>query len=442
MSLSDKPVGVGNRSSIVEKGTSIEFNHNVPIWVEDTQSTRIESVVRPTGGVNSHGPFEFIIPPISDAYLIMRDMQLYIKAKVLQSNGDPLTADDVVAPINLLGTTMWDSVEVYLNDYCINNGSASGAGLRGYLETLLSYDDNTKSNHLQCQMFSLDEAEKFQTMVKTGQVNRGFMDRRAVITRSQTFDLMAPIQADFLRSDKHLAPGNKLTIKMSRVRDEYLLNNAVVLKSYKLEIQDMAIYFNRIRLKENIPPPSIERYLFNRTELKKFPVAQGMTSYNFTLFSGGKMPKNIIIAQACTAGLEGAEKINPLEFPHFNINYLSLIVNGVRVPGEPYKPDFSNDIIIREFMNVYANTGAYRVDRGNCLTKALFKSGLTLFPFDLSCDKCNGAHLHPAKDGSISVEIGWNTGLTAPITILAMCVYDELITRHRNDVQRYISEEI
>ena len=211
---------------------------------------------------------------------------------------------------------------------------------------------------------------------------------------------------------------------------------------YKINLLDLKLYYQRIRLKDKFPIPRTERYLYTKTELKRFPIPQGMTSYSINLHQGGKMPKSVIIAQVKTSAAEGSYSENPFYFHHFDINHLCLKVNGQRVPSEPLRPNFSNDgtansLVAREYLSMFMNTGLYRIDRGNCVTYEAFSNGLTIFPFDLNVDMCNGYHLHAAKEGSIAIDIGWGTALADPIIVLVHCSYDEVISRKSGDMEQF-----
>lgn len=447
MSSQSTSVGVGSQGPKLEKGQAGNFFHEGGIIVDDTQVERIEGFIRPTGGVSGDGPFEFIIPAVNDAYLMMGNLALYIQGRVVKGDGSDIdnSITDLVAPINCLGTTMWEHIQVLLNDYTQNNSSASNTHYKGYIETILSYDATSRITHLTAQMFEEDTAGAFNSMAKAGDgVNKGWNARHNIVKNSKKFDLMAPITADFLRSDKHLAPGNKLSIKLYKARDSFLLNTKVENANYKIKIDDLQLYYERIRLRENIPRPVTERYLYNKTELKRFPIPANLTHYQFTLHQAGKMPKSIILAQVLTTAAEGDYKENPFYFKHFDINMLCLKVNGKRFPSEPLQPKFStaNPLCAREYVGLFKNTGSYRIDRGNSITYEAFKDGSTIFPFDLNVDMCNGWHLHPGEEGTIDVEIAWGKQLGNPITILAHCCYDEVILKDSRTQDNFQQNEI
>ena len=118
-------------------------------------------------------------------------------------------------------------------------------------------------------------------------------------------------------------------------------------------------------------------------------------------------------------------------------------MNGRQIPSDPYTPQFEQQppLIAREYAAIFMNTGAYRTDRGNCITLRAFQDGSTVFPFDLSPDLCNRFHLHESKTGDITVELAWETPLTHPITVIAHTSYDEVYV-HKKEENEFRIETI
>lgn len=433
----DSEYGVGTRKNelALVGGKSANFDYNAPIVIEDTQTERLEGFVRPTGGLSQSGPYELILPAVQDSYLVTQNLLLYVKARVTRENGDLILPGDVVAPVNCLGVAMWEHTEVSINDRILSTSSTTNTHYKGYLETMLSYDVVAQISHLRAQGFALDSPGLYDVMAPAPARNKGFIERMDWTREGNTIDFTAPITADFLRTTNNLAPGNKLTIKLYRAKDSFILNSDDFENNYKLELLDLKMYYHRIRLMDKMAPPGLERYLTMRTELKKFPVAQGMMQYNFKVHYGGKMPKTVVIAQVMTTACEGTYNRNPFYFKHFNVNYLALVVNGRTIPPDALRPDFTapSPLVAREYTEVFKNTGTFRTNRGNCITLQHFRDGCTVFPFDLTPDMCNGAHLHVAKSGDIGVEIGWKTALPNPITILVHLSYDEVYIHKKGE---------
>jgi hypothetical protein len=381
--------GIGSKKSLIplELTKASNFDHDTPVPIEDAQAQCIDGFVSPVGGCVGDGPYLFEIPAQEDTYIVMQTIGLHVTAQVVRANDANLIAGDVVTVVNSLGTVMWEQVEVLVNDRQLNPQSYSNTHYKSYIESILSYDKNATTTHLTTQLFIMDESGKFEVFNDT---NRGFKERFSVTKLSRTFDMYSPLTSDFLRANNFLAPSNKLSIKLTRAKDSFLLVGAENLPTnYKLKIKDMKLFYDRIRLRETIPRPRVERYLVTGTELKKFPIAQELQTATLKVFNGGVKPKTIIMGQVVTTAVEGTIHDNPFNFQPFNLNFLQLRVDGRQVPSTPYKPDFASNpkLARREYSALFRNTGSFRMDRGNLVDYSTWCNSACLFAWDLTEDK-------------------------------------------------------
>lgn len=84
----------------------------------------------------------------------------------------------------------------------LNASSSSHANYKAYLETILSYDKTAKDSHLRAQIFAMDTPGHYNTKLLEGEpneINKGYKERNVMIRNSRTFDVISPIQSDFLR---------------------------------------------------------------------------------------------------------------------------------------------------------------------------------------------------------------------------------------------------
>jgi hypothetical protein len=82
---------------------------------------------------------------------------LELTLKVTREDGSKLESfADMVAPVNLLGAVFWENVEVWLNDQPFSTAAAANAGLKAYIDSLLSYDFDVRHTHLHTQLMQPD----------------------------------------------------------------------------------------------------------------------------------------------------------------------------------------------------------------------------------------------------------------------------------------------
>ena len=395
---------------------SSNFGYDDQIAIEAAQVEGIDSFCRPNEDLSSGGPFTFIIEPTgAENYLQMNTMYLYAKCQITLPDGSDLTSEHDVSCVNGLGLSFFSNIEIRLDDTSLYGSTATNMHYKNILETLLSYDASARTTHLKSTIFELDEAGKVNTM---GEENDGYKKRRDRVanTTYKDFDFTTPISGDFLRSDNHLSSGTRLTITLTKASDSFLLlsprkidivkpaegtgasatpatTKRIDSPPYKIKIKDMKLYFNRIKITPDAHAALIKHkpmYMNTKTVMKTYPLAKGLTSYSFNIQNQGKLPKTLIFAQVESISYSGDYHSNPYDFQHFNINKLNLRINGKSIPSDGLHPNFSAGLVSREFQYLFLNSGAYRIDRGNCINYEKFKKGYTIFPFTTAPDACNG----------------------------------------------------
>ena len=435
MPVEARKFGIG-KSALAVPGTvpiTCPFTYDDPVPVEDVQDELIEGYIRPTGGITQTGPYEFVLPAANDGYLLLNKMKMECRAKIVKSDGktDCSAAEDVVAPVNLIGSALFQHSEAYLNDALITNASSAHTNYKAYLETVLSAQHD-KCSTLASQLWVMDTAGAGDK--NNGVDNSGFKSLFGITKNSQTFDWITPLSLDLLGSPTNLAPGNKLTLKFYRAPDAFVLRTDGE-EEYKLIILDMKLRYQRTRL-VNMPQPNTERYLLTRTEVRKYPVPVNSPNYCFKLHYSGKMPRSVVLCQVLTAASEGSYKHNPWHFQHFSVNDVALRQNGRVLPPDRLRPVFKEEgtsLVAREYDWLLKNTGMDRMDRRNLISPDAFRRGHTIFAYDLTPDNCCGAHYHVTKSGDIDVEFGWEKPLEKAITIIAHMTFDEVYVNQKNE---------
>lgn len=142
------------------------FNYDPTITVEMSQKDSRDYWIRPIGGVvNQKGPFIFNFQATPDKYLMLRSARLELVCRVTRGDGSPLNMlEDIVAPVNLLGACMWETVEVSLNGRPLSGAAGMNAGYKAYLESMLTYDQDGAKTHLHTMMYHLDSPNQFENM--------------------------------------------------------------------------------------------------------------------------------------------------------------------------------------------------------------------------------------------------------------------------------------
>jgi hypothetical protein len=401
---------------------------------------------RPTH-MNQVGPYEFAIHARGKQYIQLSKTRLYMKLKIIDEGGDNITAADNASFCNLIGNSMFKACDIMINGKTVPDLNNSLLHYKTYLETLLSYSESARNSHLTASRLFMDTAGAFDDVrLGTGNnegtdptKNAAFTARRQLVGTSTPFEVVIPIHSDFLQIDRFFPPGINFTIKLTRESDKFVIMSSITNKDYKIIIEDMQLFIRYIDLEPRIVQAheaSIKEkpvlLPMNKSDFKIHTFTTGQTSGLVPNLFTGNLPKSIILVLLDNRNYNGVQNKNPYNFQHFSLNYLNIKVNGEQIPIEPYTPDFASNLFMREYRDLFDNLGIHHDDAGNAITPELYKEGACIFAFDLSPDLCNGFHHHPQQIGQIDLDMKFGTALPQPITLLAMGIYNAIVSIDKN----------
>ena len=111
---------------------------------------------------------------------------------------------------------------------------------------------------------------------------------------------------------------------------------------------------------------STAKYPITRVEVKAFTVHSGVMGETLDNVILGQLPKRIIVGFVKNKAFNGNRHLNPFNFQHFNVNLLSLYVNGVQLPSKPLQPRFTGDnqLYVDSFHTLFSGTGIHYLNEG------------------------------------------------------------------------------
>jgi len=91
----------------------------------------------------------------------------------------------------------------------------------------------------------------------------------------------------------------------------------------------------------------------------------GETLYNVIL---DQMPKRLIIGFVDNRAFNGSRTLNPLNFHHYKINFLSLYVDDTQIPSKLLQPDFTKEKLYTDaYHTLFSGTGIHFLNEGNSI---------------------------------------------------------------------------
>lgn len=409
--------------------------------------------IRPMSN-NQQGPFQFNIPNKGNQYVQLNQVRMYVKFQVLdKATSAPIKLTAGVGLCNLPANSLFESIDVEIGGKQISELQNNHLPYKAYLDTLLSYSVESKMGHLAASGWDPDTATKFddlaygtdtttyttkgKEMTINNTLNRGLVGRREHL--DQPGDYMFPLHCDFFNTERLLPPGVELSVKLTRIKDAFVLMHLPPTNGteYKINVLELKMHVPFI----SVAPAILERHIeviqkepillpIKKTEITAHHFGEGVSNIYMSNLFQNRLPKTLILGMLSTGSYNGTVDTNPYNFKHFGVNHVQAIRNGVAIPNEPYTPDWTNMLYNRELRSFFDNIGI-GTDNLSCgMTSALYVGGASLFAWDFTPDRCNGYHWHRREPGGVmDISLKFKTPIPkGGVTVMLFAVYDVLVS--------------
>ena len=400
--------------------TSVEFGE----WVE----------FKPLSAISDGSPLEFLVRG-DNFYLDLCNSYLRVKLKVLAQDGgdlDEAGADSNVVPTNLLLHSLFSEVDVYLNSVQLNTPSGAYPYL-AYLQTLLTYSPTVKDTQMEAAMFYKDTANHFDKI--TGGENVGMVARKNRIKKSKEVELIGRIHSDIFLQPKYLLSYVDLRLKLIRNKQAFLLLTPKVdgvQTEYKIEILDAGLVMRKVKISPVISlahAKVLEKanaiYPITKNVIRVFHAATGSYSLQEDNLFLPRIPNKIIIGMVRSEAFNGSFALNPFQFLHLDLNFLSLYHQGQQIPAKGLQPNFREGRYTTEYMTLFNATNTAWQNESCGLTLEDYGGGYTLYCFDLTPTLVHPSSvLELQKSGPIRLEARFTHPLPFPINVVVYGQFD------------------
>ena len=418
---------------------SFDF-YNTPL-VDASQSLVLEEEITPQNALTV-SPFELAIPAQPEAFVRLGSLTMSCEFKLVKKDGGTdINAAWNVATINNPLVSLWQSIQVRLNDIEVNALSSQHMPYKAIINNLLSYSPSA-AGQLETAGFQVEKGEEMDTTALTAQgltqdgLNPAYVARQKLVKGSKTYQVSGALPIDFLSSDNHLAPGTKLTLLCHMADPQFFLLGPDASKC-RVKITQLALHVRKLRLKPHLAQRLLrtsnkpQRYLAPYSELKLLQIPEGVSRWTLPVYSDDTdvQPKQLIIGFVATDAVHSFTH-NPFNFEHFQLCHLAVRVGNESHPKSPLNPNFDKNWCAREFYRLGSQTGKVQAGQSGqtLITMSNFLHGHCLFPVDLCPDSCNSGHVHKARHGKCAIDVAWEAPLTKAVTAIVYCHFDQIIT--------------
>lgn len=402
----------------VEKGRFIEFH--------------------PIANIQDGGPVEFIVSGSGSEYMDFSSSYLFVKVKIINKDGNSLADKEPVAPVNLFMQSLFSQIDVSLNDRSISS-SSNTYPYRAYIETLLNYGEDAKKSFLTCQCFYKDNNLSVVDPLQEKDGNKGLKKRYDLTCKSQTLEMIGPLHCDIFQQNRLMLNLVDLKIKLIRSKPEFCLVSSKAGADYKVVLEHASLFIRKVQVSPGVSlghakalEKSTAKFPVDRVICKTYAVSKGSYSFLQENVFVGPLPSRLIIGCVDNAAVNGQYNLNPFQFDHHFVNFLSVNVDGQSVPGKPLELDFENNSYLRAYHQLFS---CFNQDKGIYMSRDEFAEHHVLYAFDLRPDMCDGPHLNLQHQGNLRVEIKFAKPLPKTISVL---VYSEISGIIEIDKSRHV----
>lgn len=384
----------------------------------------------PISTVNFASPIEFLVSSSESEYVDLSKTYILVKAKIVNANGTNLADDAPVSTTNLWLHSMFNQVDMQLQDTNITPSNSNTYPYRAYLETLLSFGKDAKDSQLTAALYYPDLAGH---MDATGNTS-GFARRQEFIAESASVDMIGKLHLDMMYQERYLLNGVDIKLRLIPNYDKFCLMVAGNADEPKVVLEKVTLIVRKVGLNSAVQlahmkalEESTAKYPIRRVDCKTFNINTGSRNETKPNLFNGQCPKRIVIGFVKNSAFNGHYNQNPFNFEHFNLEAINLTVDGQQVMGKPLTLNFGVNDYIEGFATLFTGTAMMNEDSGNCINRTSYRAGYTLFAFDLTPDMEETGLVQLIKQSVVSLDLKFRTALAQTVNCIVYAEFENLI---------------
>lgn len=193
----------------------------------------------------------------------------------------------------------------------------------------------------------------------TTSTNAGYKSRYDTCKRSKFMDLIGPLHFDLATQPKLLINGVNIRIKLERNKDIFSLMSKD--DAYKIAVHSANLYIRKISVEPSIMiahekalEKGVIKMPMRRIEVITFSLSIALQSSTIAKAFIERLQTGIILGFVSNLAYNGNPEKNN-NFNHYNLNYLSILNDGVMLPSKSFQPNFDNDLDARCYLTLFTD---------------------------------------------------------------------------------------
>lgn len=300
----------------------------IPVTDVSVLGTRIEQYFP---SFNESNFLEFYIQGDSQHYIDLSNTFLYMRLKLTDKAGEPLTSS-ATSVANCIFSTMFQSLDLLINNVNICTGSNLYA-YSAYLNKLINYGAQSRKTKLRSELFF-----KETTGTALDTTNKAY-EKLKEISSQESFEVYSKLSHPLFFQDKLLPPGFSLRIRLRRSPVQFcLLSTALTEGSvFDEQLKIMDTYMDVKKVIVNSKIESMHQQILNKGQRLYYPFFDYQT-LSFVVSKGSlqftsetlmtEVPQFAIVAITNSKGFNGEISRSPFDFKSNGLSSVHMTVNG------------------------------------------------------------------------------------------------------------------
>lgn len=386
--------------------------------------TAVENIkmenIQPTSTISNNSPILFNISGQNGMeYLDLKRSQMYVKLRVKHKDNSKLTTKEDVSPVNLLLHALFSQIDVSIQGRVLSTTSGFYP-YKAYIQSLLRYGYDAKASQLTTQLWLSDTTGSFDDVDFTNGDNTNGVIRMVYIADSKVVDLQGPILHDLFQIDRYLLNQVGVNIKFHQSPSEFcLLSNEN--KEYKIDIEQMILRVAKVQINPAVITAhnamlstTNAKYPFTKTDITSLVLSTGTLNFSWNQVFQDNCPNTVIVGFVSSTAASGSLTKNPFNFANYDLNQISVSVDGIPVDGGPMQIKYDSvngNTITPVLTNLFEVAKKWLDDEGIAINRDDISGGYSLYAFDTQPNFYSTDYLSLKKQGKIRIDAHFGTAL-------------------------------
>ncbi len=398
-------------------------------------------VVSPMAPITPGCNFDFNLMPNTTMYIDTKNIVVYVRGKIVRSDGTPATESEVVTLINYPGATIFQRADAYLQQQIVSSSSTTYP-YKAMFDALLESDWGDIRGQMLEGLFVRENTGNMDSASIRQNINGGFQTRFNYTKGSKLVELQTKLHIDVLKQERLFINGLQLTIKLTQCSEPFRLMRAPPEESeqevtYRFDIHTCVLKIPMAKPTAAmmfgheaglLKSPAL--YPFERTEIKTAAIPRGMSQWPLDNLFLTAQPKRLLIAIVSSAAYNGAYDKNPFNFQHFKLNYLCLTIDGSCVPSQAFQPDYEEGIYLECYDSLFSIAPEQRVGKtrkATTINRDEYVDGHCMYMFNLDGGSQGSPFVNPQRIGLNKLELRFAERLPEPVTVIMYATYNAIL---------------